>query len=82
MINAFRAIDPFSRKKNVPRKRFLIGIFLGLKSQDPSLFNALRILRPLTNLEKTIEMIGEIKEAIIIVAFAEPDFKILPQPLK
>ena len=38
-------------------------------------------MKPLTRLKKTIEMIGTIKKAIVIVAFTGQNLQTLPQPL-
>ena len=69
------AINCPSRWTNVLRRRFLIRIFLDLKSLEPSLFNALKIPRPLTGLKKTIRIISRIEKAVVIVTLTNPDFK-------
>ena len=46
-------------------------------SLDLSLFHTLKIPKSLTNLEKTIETIGAIKEDVIMVALANSDFQAL-----
>ena len=63
----FGAINPLSRQKNAPKKKFSTGI-------HPSLFNAPKTPRSWTGLEKTIGTIGTIEKAIIIVAFVAQDF--------
>ena len=73
MIAVSKTIDPLLKQTNAPRKRFLIGIFPSLTSLDPSLFNALRIPRPLISLERTIRIISAIEKAVIIMIFEYPD---------
>ena len=80
MLAIFGAIDLFLRRANAPRKRFLTGIFPGLKSLDFNLFNAPRIPKPLTGLKRTIKTIGAIKKAIVIMTLMAQGLKTPSQP--
>ena len=75
MFTVYEAINPPSKRTNIPRGKFLIKIFLSFRSLDPSLFKVLKIPRLLTSLGKTIKTISEIEEAVVIMAFAAQDFQ-------
>ena len=82
MFTIPEAINLFLRQMNAQKRKFLIGIFLIFKSLDFSLLNNSKILRSLTGLQKTIKIIDVIEETILIIAFADPDFKAAPRLLE
>ena len=79
MFTAYGAIDLSLKQRNASRKKLSNGIFLGFRSADASLFNALRTLKLLTGLRKIIGVIGAIKEAVVIMALAIQNLQALPQ---
>ena len=76
------SLDLPPRQTNTLRRRLLTRIFLDLKSLTPCSFNTPKIPKPLTSLGRTIETIGAIEKADVMVAFAAQDFQALPQPLR
>ena len=74
MFAAFKTMNLPSKQTIIPRRRFLTRIFLGLRNLDHNLFNALRRLRFLTSLKRTIKTIGAIEEADVIMALIDQDF--------
>ena len=81
MLTVFEAINFSPRRTNASKRKSLTETLLGLRSIDPSFFNASKIPSLQTSLGKTIGIIGVIKKAIVIVALAAQDFQAPPQPL-
>ena len=77
MLTISRVIVPPSLtkmyKKKAPKRICSSLKDQDLKSLNSSFFNVPRTSQSSTSLEKSIKMIGIIKKAIVIVAFAEPD---------
>ena len=71
MLVALEAINPLAKQTYAPRKKFWTGIFPSFKSLNPSFLNALRSPGFLKNLKETIEIIGTIKETVVIMALAD-----------
>ena len=79
MFAVFEAINPPPRRRNALKRRFSNGIFLGFKSLDPSLLNALKTPIPQKGFKKTIKIIGAIEKTVMIVTFEAQDLQALPQ---
>ena len=80
MFTISRAINLLLKQTNTLSNRFLIEIFPGFQSLDPSFLNITKTLRLLTGLKRTIEIISIIEKAIIIMALAELDLQVSPWP--
>ena len=70
MLAILKAIDPFPRQTNAPKKKSSTGTLLGFKRLNSSLLNASRTSRRWIGLGKTIITIIVIEKAVVIVALA------------
>ena len=82
MLAVFGAINHLPKRTNAQKKKSPTRTFSGLKTLNPSLFNAPRRPRTRTGLEKTIKTIGAIEKAVVIVALATQDFQTPPHSLE